>query len=136
MVVCVILLRGVTLIKCRANIGDEVVGNASLYTKVYHHNIETIEEFLQKFKLQNHKTLHIYRNDETKEAMLLVNTQSIAVSTYIQHRLRSKVMHDATYENIETHLTASYGVKKSLIGASVAVHNSYDIISINIVEDA
>ena len=42
--------------------------------------------------------------------------------TDIQHRLQPKLLQDATYEDIETHLTASYGVKKSLIGASLAFH--------------
>ena len=95
---------------------------ASLDTKVFHPDIETIEEFLQRFKLQNYETLHRYRNDETKKAMLLANTLPIAVITDIQRRLQPKLLQDATYEDIETHLTASYGVKKSLIGASVAFH--------------
>ena len=95
---------------------------ASSDSKVFQPDIENIEEFLQRFKLQNYLVLHKARNDATKQAMLLANALPVTVLTDIQRRLHPTLLQNASYDDIEQHLTAAYGIKKSLIGASVAFH--------------
>ena len=91
--------------------------------KTFHPDIETVEEFLQRFKLQNAEALDKAGNDSKKKAILLANCLPIAVVTDVQRRLKPKMLTDATFEEIEKHLTSSYGVKKSIIGAAVSFVN-------------
>lgn len=95
---------------------------ASSDSNLFQPDIENIEEFLQRFKLQNYEVLHKARNDHTKQAMLLAKALPVTILTDIQRRLHPTLLQDASYDDIEKHLTAAYGIKKSLIGASVAFH--------------
>ena len=97
-----------------------MAGNDS---KVFHPDIESVEEFMQRFKLQNNDVLSKSQKDTQKQAMHLPNALPIDVLTNIQRRLKPTLLTDATYEEIEENLVASYGVKKSLVGASVSFLN-------------
>ena len=89
--------------------------------KVFKPESETIEEFLQRFKVQNWSTLNALKpEDVQKKAMLLVNALPVEVVTDIQRKLVPKDLTDATFENIETELKSLFSKKKSLIGCAVS----------------
>ena len=92
-------------------------------SKVYAPSIESVEEFIQRFKLQNNDKLTAASANPTKCAMLLANCLPITILTDIQRRLKPKLLTNATYEELEANLLGSYGVKKSIIGAAVAFLN-------------
>ena len=88
--------------------------------KCFNPEIESVDEFLQRFLLQNAKEIKAVKDDSNEKAILLANALPVQVITDLQRRLKPVLLTQATYEQLETHLTSSYGVKKSLIGASVA----------------
>ena len=87
--------------------------------KTFQSEIESVSEFLERFKVQNFKLINESKNDQTK-AMLLANALPVDVLTDIQRRLKPKKLSQATYDEIEQHLTSLHSTKKSVIGASVA----------------
>ena len=93
---------------------------ASSDSKVYNQDVETIEEFLNRFRLQNWDALHKYRNDEVRRAMLLSNALPVKVLTDVQRRLQPKTLITASYQELEDNLLAAYSVKKSVVGATVS----------------
>ena len=92
-------------------------------SKAFHPDIESVEEFLQRFKLQNAVELEKAKDNSNRQATLLANSLPINVVTDIQRRLKPKLLSTVTYAEVESHLIASYGVKKSIIGAAVAFVN-------------
>lgn len=88
-------------------------------TNHFQPDVETIDEFIQRFKVQNSAELTKAAADSKKQATLLINHLPVRIITDIQRRLKPKKLSDATYDDIESNLTAAYGLKKSLIGASV-----------------
>ena len=87
--------------------------------KTFQSELESVTEFLERFKVQNFKLL-IDNKDDKHKAMLLANALPVDVLTDIQRRLKPTKLSDATYAQIESHLTSLHSVKKSIIGASVA----------------
>lgn len=81
--------------------------------------IESIEEFIERFKVQNSVKLAAAAGDSKQRAMLLINCLPVKVVTDIQRRIKPKLLSSATYDDIQSNLLAGYKVKKSLIGASV-----------------
>ena len=87
--------------------------------KNFQPDIESVEEFLERFKVQNFQKLSSIKDDKQK-AMLLANVLPVDILVDIQRRLKPKKLSEATYDEIEAHLTSLHSTKKSVIGASVA----------------
>ena len=90
--------------------------------KMFHVDIETVEEFLQRFKVQNYDALRKVSKDESRSAMLLANALPVHVLTDMQRRLQPLLLTECTFEKLEAQLLISYGVKKSVVAASVTFH--------------
>lgn len=99
---------------------DEMASSINNDSRVFKTDVETVEEFIERFKLQNRQALHKARNDSLTRASLLANSLPVEILANIQRRLKPIPISDATYEDIEENLIAAYGVKKSIIGAAVA----------------
>lgn len=90
-------------------------------SKSFDPEVETVEEFLQRFQLQNAVDFAADEGaDGMKKAMLLANSLPISIVTDIQRRLKPVLLTKATYKQIEQQLVQSYSVKKSVIGAAVS----------------
>ena len=85
--------------------------------------VESVEEFLQRFKLQHGDKLEAAGDNRAKKARILANALPTAILTDIQRRLKPKLLTDSTYDDLERNLIASYTVKKSIIGAAVTFVN-------------
>lgn len=81
--------------------------------------IESIDEFIERFKVQNSVKLTAAAGDSKQRAMLLINCLPVKVVTDVQRRIKPLLLSDATYDDIESNLLAGYQVKKSIIGAAV-----------------
>ena len=92
------------------------------YSKLFHPDKETVEEFIQRFKLQNSVALRAATDEEGQltGAILLANALPLDIITNIQRRLKPILLTAATYEQIEQHLLQSYSVKKSIINSAVS----------------
>lgn len=90
------------------------------YSKCFNPKLESVDEFIARFKLQNKKALAA---EDSDGATLIANSLPINIITDLQRRLQPISINDATYDQIETHLLAAYRQKKTFIGASVAFIN-------------
>ena len=88
--------------------------------KIFQPDLESVSEFLERFKLQNHTILEEKKEDNKSRAMLLANALPVDILTDIQRKLKPKKLSETTYEEIENHLTSLHSTKKSIIGAAVA----------------
>ena len=88
-------------------------------SRMFNADLESVPEFVQRFKLQNHEALHKARNDDRKKAVLLANSLPVHVLTNVQRRLLPTQLEDVEYDDLLSHLLASYEVKKSLVGSTV-----------------
>lgn len=88
--------------------------------KLFQPDIEAVRDFLERFKLQNYDMLHKCRNDGRRRAMLLAQSLPTSVVRDIQRRLKPVMFSDASYDDIESNLIASYDIKRSVIGAAVS----------------
>lgn len=91
-------------------------------SKHYQPDIESVEEFLQRFQLQNYDALHKTRKDPTRSAMLLANALPVPVLTDVQRKLQPRKLTEVSFDDIQEQLLASYSVKKSFVAASVSFH--------------
>ena len=82
--------------------------------------VESVEEFLQRIKLQHGDKLEAAGDNRAKKARILANALPTAILTDIQRRLKPKLLTDSTYDDLERNLIASY---KSIIGAAVTFVN-------------
>ena len=88
--------------------------------KLFKPELETIEEFLERWKAQNLiKIMKLKPEEAAQKAMLLVCALPVDVLTDIQRKLKPKLLSDAKYEDIEEQLKNLYSKKKSLVGAAV-----------------
>ena len=87
--------------------------------KVFQPMIESVEEFLDRFEVQNAAALLKAGEDDSKKASLLSTVLPVNVLTDIQRRLKPTRLTQATYNNIRDNLISSYTIKKSVIGAAV-----------------
>ena len=90
---------------------------------VFNPDLETVEEFLQRFKVQQHDVLYKAKDDSMRQAMFFANALPVNIITDIQRRLKPKLLTEATFANIENHLVSAFSVKKSVIGAVVSFVN-------------
>lgn len=91
------------------------------YSKNYNPAVETVEEFLQRFKLQNADKLVKNEKEPQNLAMHLSNCLPTTILTDLQRKLKPKLITEVTYEELEATLVSSYGVKKSVVGAAVSL---------------
>lgn len=86
------------------------LSSVDLYSKVFHPEVENVDEFLQRFKLQNSIALNAAKSDKNPNncATILANALPINILTDIQRRLKPKLLTDATYEELEKHLINSF----------------------------
>ena len=66
--------------------------------KCFSPEIESVEEFIQRFKLQNFEVLEEANNDPHMCAMILANSLPTSVLTDIQRRLKPMLLTAATYD--------------------------------------
>lgn len=86
-------------------------------------NIETVEEFVQRFEVQCSDLLHKVRNDDQRKARVLIQALPVQVVTDLQRRLKPILLTNVTYDELLNKLRAQYEVKKSLAGAAVQFFN-------------
>ena len=85
--------------------------------KLFNSEIETIEEFVERFKVQYKSEID---NENVSNTQLLVNVLPTSVVTDVQRKLLPTRLSNATFEQIYNQLISSYSVKKSVIGAAVS----------------
>ena len=88
---------------------------------VYQPEIESVTEFLQRFKVQNATVLE--GATDSKKAAILCRSLPVPVITDVQRRIKPTLLTAATYDQIEEQLKAQFDVKKSIIGAAVMFIN-------------
>ena len=81
--------------------------------------LESIQEFFQRFQCQMSDSLHKVRNDDIKRAHLLLKSLPVSVISELQRRLAPTALTEATYTDIEEHLLQQFSSSKSEVGASV-----------------
>ena len=85
--------------------------------------IERIDEFLERFTVQNGDLLAKAGDNELKKAAVLCRALPVHVITDLQRRCKPMKLSAATYEQITATLLAQYKVKKSVVGAAVRFLN-------------
>ena len=80
--------------------------------------IESVEECLERFKIQNGDKLDKAGSDGFKKARILANSLPTRVVTDIQCRIKPKLLTETSFEELERQLTSSYSIKKSVTGAA------------------
>ena len=81
--------------------------------------LESIQEFFQRFQCQMAEPLHKARNDDLKRANILVQFLPVNIVSELQRRLSPTLLGDATYDEISNHLHQQFSTSKSTVGASV-----------------
>ena len=81
--------------------------------------LESIQEFFQRFQCQASDLLHKFRNDDGRKASVLLRVLPVNIISDLQRRLAPTLLTDATYDEIHDHLLQQYSSSKSTIGASV-----------------
>lgn len=93
------------------------------YSKCFNPKLESVDEFLERFKLQNKAALRVAGDEISQAAELLANSLPTNIITDLQRRLKPISLNSATYEELETQLKAAYSKNKTFIGAAVAFIN-------------
>ena len=82
--------------------------------------LESIQEFFQRFQCQMAEPLHKVRNYDLKRANILVQLfLPVNIVSKLQRRLSPTLLGDATYDEISNHLHQQFSTSKSTVGASV-----------------
>ena len=88
-------------------------------SKSFQPDIETVEEFLERFKIQKYPQISPLKDseeaDQKKKAAILANTLPVNVLTDIHRKLKPVTLSSATYQQIETQLIALYSTKNPLL---------------------
>lgn len=85
--------------------------------------VETVSEFLERFKVQCSDLIAKAGNSDRKKATILIKALPVVVVTDLQRRIKPVLLSEATYDDIEAKLLAQYEVKKSTVGAAVTFLN-------------
>lgn len=89
--------------------------------KVFKPEMESVDEFLERFKVQHFQQLAACKPEDVgKKAMLLACALPVDVLTSIQRKLKPTLLTAAKMDDIEKHLKSLYSTKKSIVGAAVA----------------
>ena len=102
--------------KCTRQLCTEV---QIVQCKMENLHLFSIEEFLERFKIQNGDKLDKAGNDGLKKARILVNSLPTRVVTNIQCQIKLKLLTETSFEELERQLTSSYSIKKSVTGAAI-----------------
>ena len=81
--------------------------------------LESVQEFLKRFQVQNSDLLHKFRNDDAKKASLLIKALPVSIISDLQRRLAPVLLTDASYDDIHDNLLQQFSSQKSTIGSSV-----------------
>ena len=81
--------------------------------------LESVQEFFQRFQVQNSDLLHKFRNDDAKKASLLIKALPVSIISDLQRRLSPVLLTDASYDDIHDNLLQQFSSQKSTIGSSV-----------------
>ena len=84
---------------------------------------ENIDEFIERFAVQNADAIAKVAEDPLKKAQLLVKVLPTNIVTNLQRRLKPTKLSTAKYDDIIKVLTSQYEEKKSIVGASVKFIN-------------
>lgn len=95
--------------------------NSTNFT-VFQPEIESVTEFLQRFRVQNSTALES-TEDASLKAALLCRALPVPVITDVQRRIKPTLLTAATFEQIEEQLKAQFDIRKSVIGAAVKFIN-------------
>ena len=85
--------------------------------------LETVVEFIERFKVQCSDLLEKAGTDEKKKAAVLIKALPVTVITDLQRRIKPVKLSAATYSDLESKLTSQYEIKKSVVGAAVQFLN-------------
>ena len=85
--------------------------------------LETVVEFIERFKMQCSDLLEQAGEDEKKKATVLIKALPVNVITDLQRRIKPVKLSAATYSELESKLTLQYEIKKSVVGAAVQFLN-------------
>lgn len=85
--------------------------------------VETVVEFIERFRVQCADLLENVGDNEKKKAAVLVKALPVNIITDLQRRIKPGLLSDATYKELEEKLTSQYEVKKSIVGAAVQFMN-------------
>ena len=94
-----------------------------IYSKCFHPDLETVDEFITRFKLQNKAALAAAEaegGDASVPTILFVNSLPVKVLTDIQRSLKPATLADATFQQLQDQLIAAYGTTKTAVGSAVA----------------
>ena len=92
------------------------MGNLQLLFSI---EIQSVEDFLERFNIQNGDKLDKTGNDGFKKARILANSLPTSVVTDIQRRIKPKLLTETSFEELECQLTSSYSIKKSVTRAAI-----------------
>ena len=81
--------------------------------------IESVHEFLERFKVINASILQNEDTTDAARAATLIKYLPVQIITDIQRRIKPTTLTAAKFKDIETCLITQFEVKKSIIGASV-----------------
>ena len=89
----------------------------------YSPQVESIEEFIERFTVQCADLLDKAGEDGNKKARVLVKALPVNVITDLQRRIKPTKLSEATYDDLVAKLTSQYGVQKSEVAATVQFLN-------------
>ena len=80
--------------------------------KVFQPDIESVEEFVQRFKLQNNLLLKSAQTDELLKASYLASALLVNVITTIQRRIKPKLLVELRIAKSRNNLLRPMGIKR------------------------
>ena len=95
----------------------------SANSSFYDPKLENIDEFIERFAVQNADAIAKVATDGLKKAQLLVKVLPTNIITNLQRRLKPNKLSESTYDEIVKILESQYEEKKSIVGASVKFIN-------------
>ena len=99
------------------------MASAELQYSAFDPELKTVGEFLERFQVQMSTAISRVRNDQRKQAALLLRAMPIAMVTDLQRRIALIKLSEATCDIVKYNLLESYSVKNSKVGATVQFFN-------------
>lgn len=96
---------------------------ASTVCAQFNSSVETVQEFMERFKVQCSDLLAVAGDNDFKKVTVLIKALPLNVVTDLQRRIKPVKLSEVTYDLVVEKLTGQYEVKKSVIGASVQFLN-------------
>ena len=86
-------------------------------------DVENIEEFMERFLIQNDDLLEKAGKDNKKKVSLLMKNLPVTIITDLQRRIKPLKLSDMTFTDITNKLESQFITKRSIIGATVRFLN-------------